>query len=208
MNYYKVLGVDRSASASQISDRYRKLALKYHPDRNPHTSNATVRFKAVTEAFETLNNPTKRVQYDSECGFDAEVVMAEVAATGQTSSMWYTPGKQARWQKEYEDIFRDDDDLNDDRDDEEREEDNLRNTYYRDNLHKIIVLEEERIGKWIGAAFAILFWLIVVSVFVATRKPQGYFECENGDLVPLGNGGQVIKVEDRTDWQINIKKPK
>jgi DnaJ-class molecular chaperone len=207
MNYYNVLGVDRNASRSQISAQYRKLAMKYHPDRNPNKRNAVKRFKAITEAFEILSNPKKRSQYDSKCGLDDDVVIAEVVPTEQTSSMWHTSRKKAKWQKEYRDIFGDEDDLNDDRDDEERAEDDLRSNYYRNNLHKVIVLEEERLGKWIAGTCAVLLWLVIASVFVATRKPQGYFECDNGDLVPFSNSGQAIKAEDRTDWEIKIKKP-
>jgi len=62
--YYEVLGVDRSATDSQISEAYRKLALKYHPDRNPGDQQAVARFKEAAEAFEVLNNPQKRARYD------------------------------------------------------------------------------------------------------------------------------------------------
>jgi len=63
-DYYEVLGVDRSASEQAISDAYRKLALKYHPDRNPGDEEAVARFKEAAEAFEVLNNPEKRARYD------------------------------------------------------------------------------------------------------------------------------------------------
>ncbi|HUT11165.1 MAG TPA: molecular chaperone DnaJ [Thermoguttaceae bacterium] len=62
--YYEVLGVDRSATDGQISEAYRKLALKYHPDRNPDDDGAVARFKEAAEAFEVLNNPQKRARYD------------------------------------------------------------------------------------------------------------------------------------------------
>ena len=63
-DYYETLGVERSASKEQISDAYRKLALKYHPDRNPGDETAVVRFKEAAEAFEVLNHPEKRAKYD------------------------------------------------------------------------------------------------------------------------------------------------
>ena len=63
-DYYEVLGVDRSASKEQIADAYRKLALKYHPDRNPGDEDAISRFKEAAEAFEVLNHPEKRAKYD------------------------------------------------------------------------------------------------------------------------------------------------
>lgn len=63
-DYYEVLGVDRNAEQAQISEAYRKLALKYHPDRNPGNDEAIVKFKECAEAFEVLCHPEKRARYD------------------------------------------------------------------------------------------------------------------------------------------------
>lgn len=63
-DYYKILGIDRSASAQDIKAAYHKLALKYHPDRNPHKI-AEEHFKAINEAYETLKDPQKRDLYDN-----------------------------------------------------------------------------------------------------------------------------------------------
>jgi molecular chaperone DnaJ len=63
-DYYEVLGVERSASKEKISEAYRRLALKYHPDRNPGDDDAIARFKEAAEAFEVLNHPEKKVKYD------------------------------------------------------------------------------------------------------------------------------------------------
>src|SRR5271157_4206577 len=63
-DYYEILGVDRSATKEQVSEAYRKLALKYHPDRNPGDETAIVKFKEAAEAFEVLNHPEKRAKYD------------------------------------------------------------------------------------------------------------------------------------------------
>lgn len=63
-DYYEVLGVSRSASQKEIADAYRKLALKYHPDRNPGDQEAVARFKEAAEAFEVLHDAEKRGRYD------------------------------------------------------------------------------------------------------------------------------------------------
>ncbi|NOY88437.1 MAG: molecular chaperone DnaJ [FCB group bacterium] len=63
-DYYEILGVDRSASEVEIKSAYRKLALKYHPDRNPGDKQAEDKFKEATEAYEILKDPQKRQTYD------------------------------------------------------------------------------------------------------------------------------------------------
>ncbi len=62
--YYEVLDIDRSATDGQISEAYRKLALRYHPDRNPGDEEAVARFKEAAEAFEVLSDREKRGRYD------------------------------------------------------------------------------------------------------------------------------------------------
>lgn len=63
--YYKVLGVDRGASDQEIAKAYKKLALTYHPDKNPNGKEAAEeKFKRVTEAYEVLHDPEKRKAYD------------------------------------------------------------------------------------------------------------------------------------------------
>ncbi len=63
-DYYEVLGIDRNASKHDIAAAYRKLALKYHPDRNPGNEEAVEKFKEASEAFDVLNNDEKRAAYD------------------------------------------------------------------------------------------------------------------------------------------------
>jgi len=64
-DYYKVLGVDKKASGDEIKKAYRKLALKYHPDRNQGNKSAEEQFKKISEAYAVLGDPEKRKQYDS-----------------------------------------------------------------------------------------------------------------------------------------------
>lgn len=63
-DYYEVLGVGKEASDSDIKAKYRKLALKYHPDRNPNNKEAEDKFKEASEAYEVLRDPKKRQIYD------------------------------------------------------------------------------------------------------------------------------------------------
>ena len=63
-DYYEVLGVAKTASADEIKSAYRKLAMKYHPDRNPGDESAKVKFQEASEAYEVLSNPEKRQRYD------------------------------------------------------------------------------------------------------------------------------------------------
>ncbi len=63
-DYYEVLGLSKGADEGEIKKAYRKLALKYHPDKNPGDSGAEEKFKEAAEAYEVLSNPEKKAQYD------------------------------------------------------------------------------------------------------------------------------------------------
>ncbi|MEO9870586.1 DnaJ C-terminal domain-containing protein [Ekhidna sp.] len=78
-DYYQVLGVNKTASQNEIKKAYRKLAVKYHPDKNPDDKVAEEKFKEISEAHEVLGDPEKRKKYDElganwkqyqEAGFD------------------------------------------------------------------------------------------------------------------------------------------
>lgn len=70
-DYYEVLGVSKDASADEIKKAYRKLALQYHPDRNPGDKAAEEKFKEAAEAYDVLSDETKRKRYD-QFGFAAD----------------------------------------------------------------------------------------------------------------------------------------
>ena len=63
-NYYNVLGIERNADQNEIKKAYRKLAMEYHPDRNPGDKKAEERFKLISEAYAILSDPQKRAEYD------------------------------------------------------------------------------------------------------------------------------------------------
>jgi len=63
-DYYEILGLDRNASEAEIKKAYRKLAVKYHPDRNKEDPDAAEKFREATEAYEVLKDTEKRAQYD------------------------------------------------------------------------------------------------------------------------------------------------
>jgi curved DNA-binding protein len=64
-DYYKTLGIEKSASADDIKKAYRKLALKWHPDKNPDNKSAEDKFKKINEAYAVLSDPEKRQEYDT-----------------------------------------------------------------------------------------------------------------------------------------------
>ena len=63
-DYYEILGIAKSASADEIKKSYRKVAMQFHPDRNPGDKAAEEKFKEAAEAYEVLSDADKRAQYD------------------------------------------------------------------------------------------------------------------------------------------------
>ena len=65
-NYYEILGVDSKATADELKKAYRKLSIKYHPDKNPDNKEAEEKFKEIAEAYSVLSDEEKRKKYDWE----------------------------------------------------------------------------------------------------------------------------------------------
>ena len=63
-DYYEILGVSKNAEADEIKKSYRKVAMQFHPDRNPNNKEAEEKFKEAAEAYEVLSDPQKRARYD------------------------------------------------------------------------------------------------------------------------------------------------
>ena len=76
-DYYEVLGVANTAPADEIKSAYRKLAMKYHPDRNQDNPEAKEKFTEISEAYEVLSNPEKRQRYD-QFGHQGDIGRAHV----------------------------------------------------------------------------------------------------------------------------------
>ena len=95
-DYYEILGVERTVTEAELKKAYRRLAMKYHPDRNPGDKVAEERFKEVKEAYEVLSDPQKRAAYDQ---FGHAGVQGGPAGGG--------PGPGAGFSDIFEDIFGD-----------------------------------------------------------------------------------------------------
>lgn len=106
-DYYKTLGVSKDAGQNEIKKAYRKLAVKYHPDRNPDDKSAEEKFKEVTEAYEVLVDPEKRKKYDQ---LGSNWKQYENAGAGQAGGFDWSQfagggrGGSYRYETEFEDV--------------------------------------------------------------------------------------------------------
>lgn len=104
-DYYNILGVERSASQDEIKKKYRKLAAKYHPDRNPDDPSAEEKFKELGEAYEVLKDPEKRKLYD-KVGKDWKRYQQTGGDAHDFNWGQYSgAGRQYRTNVNFEDIF-------------------------------------------------------------------------------------------------------
>lgn len=104
-DYYKVLGVDKNASQDEIKKAYRKLALKYHPDRNPDNKEAESKFKEVTEANEVLSDPEKRKKYDTLGSNWKQYERAGFDQGSPFSGFGRQGGRSYQFHGDFEDVF-------------------------------------------------------------------------------------------------------
>ncbi|MGF1668921.1 MAG: DnaJ C-terminal domain-containing protein [Balneolaceae bacterium] len=104
-DYYKILGVDRNASQEEIKKKYRKLAAKYHPDKNPDDPTSEKKFKDLGEAYEVLKDPEKRKLYD-EVGSDWKRYQQSGGKAHDFNwNQYANAGRQYRTNINFEDIF-------------------------------------------------------------------------------------------------------
>jgi curved DNA-binding protein len=107
VDYYKVLGIDKSATAADIKNAYRKLARKFHPDLNPNDKDAKKNFQQINEANEVLSDPEKRKKYD-EYGSDwqrAEEFEKQKQYQQQSSGPRRTSDSGAQYNGDFSEFF-------------------------------------------------------------------------------------------------------
>ena len=107
---YKILEVEKTATADQIKKAYRELAMKYHPDRNPGDTVAEEKFKKISAAYSVLSDETKRKQYDmygstdnsSSSSYSGNYQGFGGYYQGNPFEEWFKEAKNYNWRSQYE----------------------------------------------------------------------------------------------------------
>jgi curved DNA-binding protein CbpA len=109
-NYYNILGISPAASAKEVKVAYKRLALKYHPDKNPGDARAEELFKLVNTAYQTLSNANKRARYDMRLQYQRRQQRAVVQYQQQYQDPRYTQTREPAGvsERSYRNIRRDD----------------------------------------------------------------------------------------------------
>src|SRR3954470_21894756 len=102
-DYYKILEVDKKASQEEIKKSYRKLAMKWHPDKNKDSKAAEEKFKLISEANEVLSDPEKRKKYD-ELGENWQQY-EQAQRQGGTPYSGQGGGRQYQYEGDFSDLF-------------------------------------------------------------------------------------------------------
>ena len=95
IDYYETLGVTRASTKKEIKDSYKKIAKKYHPDKNPNDDVAEQKFKEATEAYDTLSDDVKRSKYDSKMSFSFDFNRWGGSFGTSDTTSFKTPVRQA-----------------------------------------------------------------------------------------------------------------
>jgi curved DNA-binding protein len=112
-DYYKILGVDRTADQKAISQAFRRLARQYHPDVNPGNKDAEQRFKEINEAYQVLSDPDKRAKYDQlleyrqRGGAWEDLLRRRTASPGDGTFTVYTTGDLGQFSDFFRQLFGD-----------------------------------------------------------------------------------------------------